>query len=116
MPIADVIAQSGDADGFEATAKTVSRGNTIDEFPVTVLGVLKDGIAVGHDMIIVNVHDYPAMDDPQHGPHGIWAGMSGSPVYAANGDLIGCSTTRRRPRSRRALRPPCSGRWSPRAP
>src|ERR1044072_4294297 len=89
MSIADVIAQSGDLHGFEATAKTVSRGNKIDEFPVTVLGVLKDGIAVGRDMIIVNVHDYDAMDDLQHGPHGIWAGMSGSPAYAANGDLIG---------------------------
>ena len=89
MPLADVKAALDATGPFEATGKTVSHGNAIDQFPVTVLGVLKDGVAVGHDMIIVNVHDYPAMDDPQHGPHGIWAGMSGSPVYAADGKLIG---------------------------
>ncbi len=114
------------------TDSTVSRGKTIDTFPVTVLGVLKDGIGVGHDMIIVDVHDYAAMDDTQHGVHGIWAGMSGSPVYTneASPRLIGsvsfglstgASTDRRRDARRRHGRA-CSGmrrrprRQLPRAP
>jgi hypothetical protein len=91
MPLSEVVTDSAPAAGFEAHGLTVSRGKTIDTFPVTVLGVLDDGVAVGHDMIIVDVHDYPAMDDPHNGPHGIWAGMSGSPVYTdeATPRLIG---------------------------
>src|SRR3954453_18390101 len=91
MPLDEVVTDSAPAAGFEAHGLTVSRGKTIDTFPVTVLGVLKDGVGVGHDMIIVDVHDYAAMDDPQHGVHGIWAGMSGSPVYTneATPRLIG---------------------------
>jgi hypothetical protein len=94
MPLTEVASASdpvAHSDGFEAHGLSVSRGKQIDEFPVTVLGVLDDGVALGHDMIIVNVHDYPAMDEPTHGPHGIWAGMSGSPVYTneATPRLIG---------------------------
>jgi hypothetical protein len=81
MPLTEVATDSSAPAGFEAHGLTVSRGKTIDTFPVTVLGVLKDGVGVGHDMIIVDVHNYAAMDDPRHGVHGIWAGMSGSPVY-----------------------------------
>jgi hypothetical protein len=91
MPLDEVATASAAPAGFEAHGLTVSRGKTIDKFPVTVLGVLDDGVAVGHDMIIADVHDYPAMDDPHNGPHGIWAGMSGSPVYTneATPRLIG---------------------------
>jgi hypothetical protein len=81
MPLDEVATDSSAPGGFEAHGLTVSRGKHIEEFPVTVLGVLKDGVGIGHDMIIVNVHDYAAMDDPTHGVHGIWAGMSGSSVY-----------------------------------
>ncbi len=86
MALSDVATQANTPAGFEATGKTVSRGDAIDTFNVTVLGVLKDGIGIGKDMIIVNVHDYPVMDNHAHG---IWAGMSGSPVYASDGKLIG---------------------------
>src|SRR3954451_10657145 len=94
MPLTDVRAASDPVahpSGFEAHGLTVSRGKTIETFPVTILGVLDDGVGIGHDMIIVNVHNYAAMDDPTHGVHGIWAGMSGSPVYTneATPRLIG---------------------------
>jgi hypothetical protein len=85
MDLTQVTTDANAPDGFEATGRTVSRGNTVEEFPVTVLGVLKDGVGIGKDMIIVNVHDYDAMNDRAHG---IWAGMSGSPVYK-DGKLIG---------------------------
>ncbi len=63
---------------------TVSQGTTPDAFSGEVLGVLKDGIAPGLDMILVRLTN-PEIDRVG----GIWAGMSGSPVYAADGRLIG---------------------------
>jgi len=70
--------------GMVANGLTVEKGNTPDPFTATVLGVVKDGIASGLDMIIVET-DSPAITRAG----GIWAGMSGSPVYAADGRLIG---------------------------
>ena len=46
--------------------------------------MLDDGIAPGLDMILAEASS-PAIDRA----HGIWAGMSGSPVYAADGRLVG---------------------------
>lgn len=71
-------------DGDLVTGKTVSRGVTPDDFTGEVLGVLDNGIAPGLDMIIMDL-DSQAIQDAG----GIWAGMSGSPVYAEDGRLIG---------------------------
>ncbi|HET8756845.1 MAG TPA: SpoIVB peptidase S55 domain-containing protein [Solirubrobacteraceae bacterium] len=67
-----------------ATGWTVSSGTEPEEFDVTVLGVLDDGVAAGVDMIMVEAES-PALDKAG----GIWAGMSGSPVYADDGRFIG---------------------------
>jgi hypothetical protein len=61
----------------------VSSGTTPDAFTGEVLGVLKDGIAPGLDMVMVT------LTSPEIDRAGVWAGMSGSPVYAADGKLIG---------------------------
>jgi hypothetical protein len=66
------------------TGMTVSSGTTPDPFTGTVLGVVQDGIAPGVDMIMVRLTS-PEIDRVG----GIWSGMSGSPVYAADGRLIG---------------------------
>jgi hypothetical protein len=63
---------------------TVSSGTTPDPFTGTVLGTITDGIAPGLDMIVVRLTS-PEIDRVG----GIWQGMSGSPVYAADGRLIG---------------------------
>ncbi|MFN8196180.1 MAG: hypothetical protein U0R80_18095 [Nocardioidaceae bacterium] len=63
---------------------TVSSGVTPDPFTGEVLGVLKDGIAPGVDMVMVRL---TSTEIDRVG--GIWAGMSGSPVYAEDGTLIG---------------------------
>ena len=55
-----------------------------DPFTGEVIGVLEDGIAPGLDMVIVDL-DSPAIQ----AAGGIWQGMSGSPVYAGDGRLIG---------------------------
>jgi hypothetical protein len=84
MPIQDVIDQTAGTSTFHATGWTVSSGTEPEEFDVTVLGVLDDGVAAGVDMIMVEA-DSPALDKAG----GIWAGMSGSPVYSDDGKFIG---------------------------
>jgi hypothetical protein len=66
------------------TGLTVDSGTTPEEFQGTVLGVLDDGIAPGLDMIMVR---FTSTEIDRIG--GIWAGMSGSPVYAEDGRLLG---------------------------
>ncbi|WP_109507036.1 hypothetical protein [Nocardioides speluncae] len=78
FPVADLAADQ------PVTGLTVSKGTTPDGFTGTVLGVLDDGIAPDLDMIMVRLTS-PEIDRVG----GIWAGMSGSPVYAADGRLIG---------------------------
>jgi hypothetical protein len=73
--------------GMIGEGHTVVRGSTPQPFQVEVLGVLTDGISVGQDMIIINVTDVPGGHVIDQGG-GIWAGMSGSPVYV-DGKLLG---------------------------
>lgn len=63
---------------------TTSQGTVPDEFTGEVLGVLDDGIAPGLDMILVRLSN---TEIDRVG--GIWQGMSGSPVFALDGRLIG---------------------------
>jgi hypothetical protein len=62
--------------GQQVEGMTVSAGTTPEAFDGTIEGVLTDGIAPGVDMILAEL-DSTAIDK-----NGIWAGMSGSPVYA----------------------------------
>lgn len=63
---------------------TVTRGAEPEPFTGEVLGVIDDGIAVDLDMVMVEL-DMPEFASTK----GIWQGMSGSPVYAGDGRLIG---------------------------
>jgi SpoIVB peptidase S55 len=78
MPKADVTA------GMTGTGWTVAHGSVPETFDVEVLGVAPNLISPGHDVIIAKVTG-PLIDAAGGG---IWAGMSGSPVYVG-GDLIG---------------------------
>src|SRR3954452_16754641 len=71
------------ARGQAVTGLTVSKGTEPDGFTGQVIGVLKDGIMPGLDMIMVR------LSSSEIDRVGIWAGMSGSPVYAEDGRLIG---------------------------
>jgi hypothetical protein len=75
---------AGLAAGQAVHGLTVSSGTTPSPFTGSVIGVLRDGIAPGVDMILARLSS-PAID--QAG--GIWEGMSGSPVYTADGELVG---------------------------
>jgi len=78
VPVGEVTA------GLTGVGYTVSAGTTPEPFTAEVIGVLRDGIAPGLDMIIVET-DSPAI----RAAGGIWAGMSGSPVYTSDGRLLG---------------------------
>lgn len=78
--------------GQPVTGSTVIDGAGPGAFTGQVLGVLDDGIMPGLDMILVRLGS-DALDatdvDKRIFDVGIWSGMSGSPVYAADGTLIG---------------------------
>lgn len=80
VPAADIVP------GLVGEGLTVVRGETPQPFKVEVLGVLKDGIGAGRDMVMIEVSDLQGREVV--GDNGIWAGMSGSPVYV-NGQLLG---------------------------
>ncbi len=69
--------------GDTVNGLTVTSGTTPGPFTGTIEGVLEDGISPGVDMILADLHS-TTIDDV-----GIWSGISGSPVYAGDGRLIG---------------------------
>lgn len=70
VPIAEV------QRGMAGIGYTVVSGREPEPFSAEVLGVLRDALGPGRDMIVADVSS-PAIDSAG----GIWAGMSGSPVY-----------------------------------
>jgi hypothetical protein len=78
FPLAEV------TDGMPATGRTVEKGTEPEPFTATVVGVVEAGISPDIDLIIVETSS-PAIKRAG----GIWAGMSGSPVYAEDGRLLG---------------------------
>lgn len=86
-PAADCAAPfpvAGLAQGARVHGLTVTRGTTPEEFTGAVVGVLENGIAPGVDMVVADLES-PELSRVG----GIWQGMSGSPVYAQDGRLIG---------------------------
>jgi hypothetical protein len=71
------------AKGQRVSGLTVTSGTTPERFSGEILGVIQDGIAPGLDMVMAR------LTSPEIDRVGIWEGMSGSPVYAENGNLIG---------------------------
>ena len=82
-PCPEAFPVAGLTKGAPVTGLTVTSGEQPEQFGGEVLGVLQDGIGPGIDMVLVDV------DSPTVEKAGIWSGMSGSPVYAADGRLIG---------------------------
>ena len=68
--------------GLRVQAHTVFQGTAVDSFALEVLGVTRGGRAVG-DLILARATDERVAHT------GIVAGMSGSPVYAPDGRLLG---------------------------
>ena len=81
MPVAQVHA------GMHGSGWTVTRGNVPRRFLVDILGVSPDAIGAGRPMIIIEISDVPGKHFVANAG-GIWAGMSGSPIYVG-GRLVG---------------------------
>jgi hypothetical protein len=73
--------------GLHGVAYTVFEGVTPEPMAVDILGVLKDAIGPGQDMILARL----VGDKPEY--TGVVAGMSGSPVYV-DGRLMGAISYR----------------------
>jgi hypothetical protein len=70
--------------GQVVNGMTVTKGVGPTPFTGEVLGVLKDGVLPGVDLVMARLD---STEIQRVG--GIWQGMSGSPVYAQDGRLIG---------------------------
>ncbi len=73
--------------GQRGVAYTVFEGVTPEPMEVEILGVLKDSLGPGQDMILAKLHGAK----PEY--TGVVAGMSGSPVYI-DGRLVGALSYR----------------------
>ena len=73
--------------GLKGVAYTVFEGVNPEAMDVEILGVLKDSIGPGQDMILARLHG------PKPEYTGVVAGMSGSPVYV-DGRLLGALSYR----------------------
>ncbi len=89
-PLADTVEffpASAIRPGMVGTARTVFEGDTLEEFKVEFLGVLKGAIGPQQDMILARLHGEKVEYT------GVVAGMSGSPVYM-DGKLVGALSYR----------------------
>ncbi len=68
---------------------TVRSGTKPVQFTGTVIGKLDDGILPGTDLIMARLQGAGITDAAGNVRDGIWAGMSGSPVYTEDGRLVG---------------------------
>lgn len=75
------------AAGMTGEGWTVVKGDVPEKFKVEILGVLPNGIAPGRDLVVIEISDVAGKHFVE-AAGGIWAGMSGSPVYL-NGKLAG---------------------------
>ncbi|WP_353061926.1 SpoIVB peptidase S55 domain-containing protein [Tunturibacter psychrotolerans] len=73
--------------GMRGVAYTVFEGVTPEPMQVEILGLLRDALGPGQDMILARLHG----DKPEY--TGVVAGMSGSPVYI-DGRLVGALSYR----------------------
>jgi len=76
MPIGDI------RPGMVGIGRTVFAGDTLEDFRANIIGVLKNVIAPGRDLIVARLEGGPLAQT------GVIQGMSGSPVYV-EGKLIG---------------------------
>ncbi|MDP9443761.1 MAG: hypothetical protein M3P83_05205 [Actinomycetota bacterium] len=80
-------------EGAAVDGLTVSSGKIPDTFTGEYVGAIEDGIAPDVDMLMVRLSGSRITRTNADGEEvvdaGIWAGMSGSPVYTEDGKLLG---------------------------
>ncbi|MGC3994385.1 MAG: hypothetical protein QM779_09810 [Propionicimonas sp.] len=89
VPYAPVSEVESFSAGTAVTGLTVTSGTTPSGFTGTYTGYIADGLGKGKDMLLFTLSS-PVIDGTAGlKAAGIWAGMSGSPVYTTDGRLIG---------------------------
>ncbi len=89
QPYATVAEVEAFAAGTAVTGLSVTQGTSPDPFTGTYIGHLADALGKDKDMLLFRLSS-PVIDGTGGlKPAGIWAGMSGSPVYTTDGKLIG---------------------------
>ncbi len=71
------------AEGDPLTGLTTAEGTVPTDFEGRVVDIVEDGVAPGVDLVMAE------LTSPEIDRFGVWQGMSGSPVYAADGRLVG---------------------------
>lgn len=89
QPYVPVSEARGWAPGHAVTGKTVVSGTDPTGFTGEYIGSISNFFAKGKDVLLFRLRN-PTIDGANGmKPAGIWAGMSGSPVYDGDGRLIG---------------------------
>lgn len=89
QPYAPVAEVEAFAAGTPVTGLSVTHGTTPDAFTGTYVGFIDNALGKDKDLLLFRLSS-PVIDGTDGlKPAGIWAGMSGSPVYDGDGRLIG---------------------------
>ncbi len=89
QPYATVAEVEAFAPDTAVTGLSVTKGTTPDPFSGSYIGFIDDALGKDRDMLLFKLSS-PVIDGTSGlKPAGIWAGMSGSPVYTTDGKLIG---------------------------
>ncbi len=91
QPYLPVAAAEALAPGTPVHGLSVTEGTTPSSFAGTYIGFIDNGIGINKDLLLFRLSS-PVIDGTSPSglkPAGIWAGMSGSPVYDEDNRLIG---------------------------
>ncbi len=86
VPVATVESYSV---GEKVTGLSVTSGTTPEQFTGSYLGYIADALGTGKDLLLFRLSSSVIDGTGGLKAAGIWAGMSGSPVYDGDGNLIG---------------------------
>lgn len=89
FPPAELVRATTTTPGTAVEGLTVSTGTEADTVAGEFVGTIEDGIAPGVDMLVFKMRGSRITDSAGNVDRGIWAGMSGTPLYAPDGRLVG---------------------------
>lgn len=89
FPAAELVRPTSTTPGTTVEGLTVSTGTAPDTVTGEYVGTLEDGIAPGIDMLIFKMQGSRITNSSGAVDRGIWSGMSGTPLYAPDGRLVG---------------------------